>query len=398
MSLKRLFLCAVSVTLAIGWAGTVQAATYSLRAGSAAQLHIGGGLALPIQPAATIGVTGQNFPPLLIPKRVGVVTVMGTTGMATNQAITVPAGILSRQGIQKTVGVFTSNPTLYAVATNLDYTWPTAPAVFSAAGRTGAATVVFPGAAAGNSIRYSNRFLGKRFGGPGRFAISPGVPGGGLNPGPVTVYAIAIPTAGAGFPPCVHTALTPVPFPVPGNPACVGALVAAFPTGKAAIGAAVGVTATTPGGPHIAPNVGIGAFGPGLLKPLGPPGTVSFFMLIPMTASVSNAASSDGFPWTTAMLTISAMSAMGGAEKFIISGDDNRTALGAGTLQMVSGALSTRPLSGTNANRGWVKLILADPNAVPALSDPLRLGMIGLLTLIGAGYAMRKRFSGTASA
>ena len=64
------FLCTAALFLGLG---TAQAANYSL-AGGGAQLHIGGGLALPIQAAAT--VTGGAFPPLLIGVNLGV-TVVG---------------------------------------------------------------------------------------------------------------------------------------------------------------------------------------------------------------------------------------------------------------------------------------------------------------------------------
>jgi len=388
---KRNILYVASVILALGLASASQAATYSLQNGSGAQLHIGGGLALPVQTAAT--VTGAAFPPLLIPVKPGIQTVMGTDMLGINRKITVPIGVLSRPAVQAQAGVFTSNPNLYAVATDLRYTWPTAPAVFSVAGRPGLATAVFAGTAAGNSIRYSPRVLGKRFGGAGRFAISPGVPDGGIIPAPVTIYAIAV--KGPGNPPCTHPAFIP-PFPGPGNAACVAAIIQAKPTGMAAIGGAVGAVFAS-AVPGLAPGIGAGVFGPGMIHPLGKPGTASAFGFGTMPGP-GNTAMSQGFPWTTGMLTVSATLAAGGGELFILSGADNRTQLGGGTIQMVSGALSNRAASGPNANRGWLRLKLSNTSEVPAMSDSFRLATIGILMLIGAGFVMRRRFAATTSA
>lgn len=389
MAFKRLGFAIL--VLLIGFAGTSQAKTayYTLAAGSGAQLHIGNGLALPIQQAATGAVTGMVFPPLLIPKAPGVVRVTATTtNVGTKQKIVVPSGALKKVASQKTVGVFTSNPTLYAVGTNLSFFWPTRSATFSVSGRTGAATTTFTGAIASNKIKYSPRIIGKRFGGPGQFLLRPAFAGtAGQIPAQVTVYAIAI--RPAGNPPCVHTALTPVPFPVAGNAACVAALIEAIPSGPAAQGGATGVTVTT-APVNLSPAIGIGAFGPGPLNPTGPPGTVSVFAFITPMIGPTNMAASDGFPWTTAKITISAAGAKGGAEVFIISGDDTRTSMGAGTIQMVSGSLSTRPISGDNSNRAWVKLVLEPNPQVPSMSV-LGLATTAGLMLLTAGYAMRRR-------
>ena len=386
MILKRI--CLAALALSLGVAGTAQAGTtrYSLAAGSGAQLHIGNGLALPIQPAATVLVTGTVFPPLLIPPLHAGIKITGTTTATVGQRITVPAAALRKGAAQKTVGVFFSNPTLYAVATNLSYAWPTQPAVFSVNGRAGAATLTLTGAVPTNKVRYSPRVIGRRFGGAGTFALNPGAAAGLHSGSPVTIFAIAA----AVVPPCTHTALTPVPFPGPGNPGCVAALIDALPTGVAAIGQAAGAIVTTPGGIGGLPateGIAIGKFG------TAPLGTVSFAALTGgfMTNGLTNMATSDGFPFTTAMLTISAMSAMGSPEIFIISGNDTRTAGGLGTIQMVAGALSARPLSGDNANRGWVRLVLA-VSPVPGLS-PLGMGIaIVLLMLVPTFYfGMRAR-------
>jgi hypothetical protein len=77
-------------------------------------------------------------------------------------------------------------------------------------------------------------------------------------------------------------------------------------------------------------------------------------------------------------------------EKFTITGRDSRTSRGAGTIQFVSGSLSTRVVTMENANRGWLTLTMVGPFGVPALS-PATLGVMAGLMLLAAGYAMRRR-------
>lgn len=370
--LKRLAFAAMM--LGVLSAGAAQAANYSLTGGGA-QLHIGGGLPLPIQPA--FGGGGTALPPLLIPP-VATVTIMGTTAMASQQRIFVPKGALSKSAAQLTLGVFNSNPTLYAVATNLAYTWPTKAAVFSTGARTGATTTTI-GAAAG-FIRYSNP--SGKFGGPAQFRLTPGPAAGIIAAAPVTLYAIAFAAAGLGAPPCTHTALTPVPFPGTFAAAeCVAALAGLIPSGPQAIGAATGVIVSTPGGiPGApAPGVGIGKFTAG--------GGIAFFTFTPAgNPGFTNMAVSEGFPWTTGMITLSAPAAKGGAEVWMITGKDTRTAGGGGTIQMVSGSLSTRVLTGDNANRGWVQLTLL-PTGTASAMGPIGIAMAASLM----GYLLYRR-------
>jgi hypothetical protein len=408
MSLKRLAFRVAAVSLSLAWAVTAQAATYSLTGGGGGW-QIGGGLPLPVQAVNfTVGGnptnTGTNFPPLLIPAKVGAI-VVGTTAMAAQQRITVPVNALSRPATKVTVGVFNQNPTLYAVATKLGFQWPATAAVFSTGARTGAKTTTFV-TASGNNIRYSN-ILANKFGGPAQFRVGTGgLPPTGVYPQVgVTIYAVAL--TGPGNPPCVHTALTPVPFPGPGNPACVAGLAQAVPTAspvlggsRGVIGGPAGVQMSTPGGTPNAvvptvnglgigpvPGVGIGAFnsnGTPLFFTLTPAGTMDGF---------TNMATTFGYPWTTGMLTISAPFAAGLPEVFQITGMDNRTAGGAGTIQLVAGGLSQRILSGPNANRGWVRLVLAPVAATPSIS-PVGLAAAAGLILLAVGYAARRRLTG----
>jgi hypothetical protein len=404
-SFNRMILFISCALLSLGWAVTAHAKPYRLTGGGG-QIQIGGGLPLPIQ-LTNPAFTGTNFPPLLVPAKTGAfpAIIEGTTAMAIQQKLVIPASALSKSPVQKTLGQFGQNPTLYAVATNLGFVWPNKAATLSTGARTGAKTTTFT-TALGNSIRYSNP-LASKFGGPAQFAISAGPPSGRMPAVPVTIFGIAVPTGGAGNPACTHTALTPVPFPGPGNPACVAGLGQALPTGIGAFGGPVGtaapfgVSVTTPGGTSLAlvstvigtmtvngpgplPGVGIGKFGAN--------GDVTFFAFTPggSKRGFTNMASSRGFPFTTGMLTISAPLAAGAPEIFTITGMDNRTAGGAGTIQLVSGSLSQRTKSGPNANRGWVRLVLAIDPSVPALSPVSLAAMAGLMLLV-AGYTMRRR-------
>ena len=407
MSLKRLVI--VFLLLGLGFAGTAAGGTqkYSVSSGSGGQIQIGGGLPLPIQATCNATCTGTHFPKLLVP-RVLAATVAQTTTRTTAQKIMVPKGVLSRPAplpAPNILGQADNNPALYAVATNINYTWPNTAAVFSTAARTGATTTTV-NLGLGNSIRYSNA-LGRKFGGPAQFALklgAPGPPGGAGPPGDlktnaaITLYIIAVqPT---GQPPCTHPAFGGTN---PAGAACVAALINVVATGgtaPSALGAVGGgqvaapFTLTTPGGTPIqvaqgGPKPGIGVVKAGAT----PRGTISLFAFTPNgNTGLTNMASSTGFPWTTGMLTIKATLAGGAPETWMLTGKDNRNTKGVGAIKMVSGALSQRTVTGPNANRGWVKLnLMRTPEpGVPALS-PMALAATAGLMLLAAGYMMRRR-------
>jgi hypothetical protein len=373
-------------------------ATYYLGPTSGGQIQIGGGLPLPIQltdaqpngivdwgasgmggTAPTVGPGGNIFPPLLIPAAPGA-TVMGTTGMATGQQLTVPAGVLSRAAAQKTLGVNAQNAGLYAVATNLAFKWPVAAATFmqrtmtptAAAGTitffTANTMTVFKSTVGlTRKVRYKNTGVPAPFGGNAAFNITP-MFGSGLIPTvAVTVYGLA----GAKVPP-----------PCTG---CIAAIIAARPSGAGAIGALANTTVTTMGTGVAGKNVAAikaGAFPKGTII-----GTPALFLTGPVP---TNMAMSTGFFWTTGMLDIQA-AAFGAPEHFFLSGADNRTAGGQGVIQMVSGSVSTRPASGPNANRGWVRFALGLSPKVPSISDTgLAVVTVALLG-IGILVTLRRR-------
>jgi hypothetical protein len=395
MTLKRFILSAACVVTVLGGAVTAAAATYSLAAGSGAQLHIGNGLALPVQtavpPCVPPATNCRIFPPLKIGLAAVPVVINGTTNLNAGQRITVPPTALSKVGSQATVGVFFSNTALYAVATNLNFKWPAAAAVFSVGAGirpSGSASVTLSnvGGVAGNNVRYSPREAGKRFGGAGAFALSagPGSAGTGVTVGPVTIYGLT--PSPPSPPPCTHTMLGGTPA----QTGCVAALINAFPTGTGVIGGVAGATLMTPGTPIPNPGVGWGKFGPNPGPKSGQPaGTVSAFFPLPVPGPFNAAATSVGFPWTTAMLTLSASQATP-PELFVLTGHDLRSLKGNGKLQMVSGSMSTRNVVQQNANRGWLRLDLVSNPPTPTMSPASLAATVGLMLLAG-GYALRKR-------
>src|SRR5262245_17675924 len=207
MLARRFSVLVASMMLgAFAAAGTARAAAYPLAAGggSGLQYHIGGGLALPIQPKVTMG--GTFFPPLLVQPAGGATSPTGfvlQTSGPDPKNITINYQILDRVAAYKQVGVFKDNTMVFEVATNLSVRFPqtSATGMFGLGLRTGATTTTFttPVLLANNStIRYSN-VLGQRFGGPAQFFVgNPGnKPAGALYTGAnATVWARAGGAAG----------------------------------------------------------------------------------------------------------------------------------------------------------------------------------------------------------
>ncbi|MBW2290089.1 MAG: hypothetical protein JRG90_20025, partial [Deltaproteobacteria bacterium] len=154
----------------------------------------------------------------------------------------------------------------------------------------------------------------------------------------------------------------------------------------------VGTTVTTPGGTPAAVLAGGPVPGVVILKAGADPlGTISLVTWTGASAmGGTNMATSTGFPWTVGKIVISQPGAVP-AEKFTITGKDNRTAKGAGHIQLVSGSLSARTTSGFNGNRGWVRLQLKKLGPVPSMSPPLLATAAGLIVLASA-YVARRRF------
>jgi hypothetical protein len=383
MPLKRL---AVGIAAALSFSTLgldtdADAKRWSLTGGGA-QAHIGDGLMIPIQAAAGPGTTGTMFPNLRIgvngnPIISGTIAkpLLGPTGMGKQgyqRRLNIPIGVLGKAPSKTTVGVRFSNPTVFAVATNLGFKWPAHPAVFDQ-GNVGATTI----GGFGGTMTYSNA-LGSRFGGAASTQISNGDPvAGDLYPtAPVTVFL----KIGVTTPACTHNAFGGT------DPACIAGILFAKPTGTGAIGAHPGATVVTPGAAVAGKNVVVVKLG---LTPLG---TVSAAAKAATGLLPTNMASSQPGPNTTGQVIIANTAALDGPETFTLSGNDLRTAGGNGTIQLVAGSVSARMASGPNANRGWVRLVLGnfDADEVPSMS------LVGMATtvaliLLAFGYTMRRR-------
>ena len=392
MGLKYSAFRIACVLLVFGWAATAQAqnwATTIVNTGlnDGGQVAVGTGLPLPIQFGGNIPNTGPTFPQLLVPVAPGaVVSQPTTTGVlpASPKPMRIPPSILfaaSGAGTMTTVGQFQANPALWQIATALSFAWPDTTRTLSAGGRPGSpvSVKVGPGGPGAGTVTYTAGAA--QFGGPARFVLKNGpAAAGGLFPGrPVTLWGNVAgqPPGGAGV------------FNVAGifnaNPA--GGPAGTWTSAPLVVGATTGVATATAGTPLHPSNVrlvsGVNAQG----SILG----VSMPCPVPVPCSLGNynpglnnmATSSAGFPWTTGMITIMAPAVP--PETFKVTGQDNRDAFGVGSISLVSGAVSSRTLSGPNANRGWVRLTVPEPAAVLGA-----LGAFAMLGLCHAGLARRR--------
>jgi hypothetical protein len=170
------------------------------------------------------------------------------------------------------------------------------------------------------------------------------------------------------------------------NPLCLVAIstVVSGQGGRGVFGGAFGVKATnaafsTATGVYTA-NVG----GNGTINAVGVPITDGMGNFVPFTGQ---AATSWGFPGTTGKLTISVTQnadAPTELETFTRTGGDNRTAGGSGVVVLVGGSVSSRSISGPNANRSWGTYNVPEPSAIAAASA-------GLFALLGCHQLVRRR-------
>jgi len=353
--LQRLGIALVAIMFVAGIAATTaQARPHSLSGN--ARFQVGHGLPVPItfQPAPNGA--------LEVP---GGVTVQQTVG-ADPKKMLFAAGAFSNPNGPKNQ-VFPLTPQVFQVYTNL--TIVGGALTLSAGGRTGLPVQLFcPGVTAtggglgcvggpnraGAPVKGLLRYTatGAQFGGANG-------PGGGI--GGSANLAIRV---GIASPPGPVTAIFAFATPAPTR----------------ATGAAFGFNNVNP---LAAPGAasGVGLFTAGFA------GTLTNVIASGLGAGLPNTATSWGGPWTTGMLTISQPGTVP-PEVFVLSGSDARIS-GIGRISLVAGALSTRTLSGSSANRGWLNFTVGpDPN-VPALPLSGLVTAFGLLTVAG-GYALRR--------
>jgi hypothetical protein len=289
--------------------------------------------------------------------------------------IVVPPSALikSAPGTPTKIGVFPTNPAVFQVATTISYAWPSVTATLAPGGAPGPA--VF--GAAGGIIIYSGGT--KAFGGPGQFAVVPG-PGSGVTG--------RVPPNGLGVLPIASVWINVFGM-LPSTAMTLAVVGASAPAGLAQAGASVAAPpGTTMFGPlspaTIFDGVNFPVGGVGCISfCVGPLGTISSATPVAGFLISNMVTSSKGFPWSTGLITIS-QPAAAPPEIFWLSGTDMRVA-GAGNVSLVSGALSSRALSGPNANRGWLSLTLPEPTAA--------LGAVAALAMLGLCHGLVRRRS-----
>ncbi len=102
-----------------------------------------------------------------------------------------------------------------------------------------------------------------------------------------------------------------------------------------------------------------------------------------------------GFPWTTGAVQVQVpggVTTMNAPTTITLTGSDNRTPNGRGTITMVAGGLSHRLTSGLSfGSLDMVTMDIASSQLTPALS-PMGIVALGSMLVIGGGYALRRRF------
>jgi hypothetical protein len=360
-----------------------QAQTQHPVSGSNLRFQIGNGLPIPI-------ATQGSAPPI------GRVNARGNARITqqTNGNVTIQPSQFTAPGNAVNQPVFNANTSVFQVLTAIPLTWPTATVNFVADGRTGADVVSFCAGdvvtANGNPNCASPGAGGNVINGLMRYTRTSGMLGGAgrARTGGIADVAIRF-NQGAPCAAGVNGSLDPL---------CQAFFALATPAGTGAQGAAFGVVVGTAGGTpptgrfyvtvagaatsvaSSGPQAGLGGriLGIDTVNPQGP--------------GLPNPATSYGGPWTVGKLTVSVTQNIGAtSEVFVLTGSDNRTANGAGTLSLVSGAVSNRTLTAPNANRGWLNLTIGQAiGTTPALSGPAVGAVMGMLALAGA-YVVRRR-------
>lgn len=98
-----------------------------------------------------------------------------------------------------------------------------------------------------------------------------------------------------------------------------------------------------------------------------------------------------GFPATTGTVIVQQSTGTGGRDFFTVQGSDNRTALGAGNITVVSGGMSRR--NGTSAftrYSAFHKISMVIGPMAPSMS-PAGFAAAAILMVLAVGYAMRRR-------
>ena len=353
-----LLACALALLLAVPAAAQCSTTTCSITGGPGQGLssRIGAGLPIPAS------IVNSSPPPVFLGTQRAQpgATPVGGVGSQFG-SVALPPGLFRFAPNFQNVPVFLDNFRVFQVATDFGITFPTAAASFRAGGRTGPQDVqwcphlplptlsynpfctspVSLGAFTSGILRYTG--TAQQFGGPAVGRITTGVAEVGL------VVAFAPGCAPQGACQVGHVLALGV------EPGEIGG---AFdlPTGAGTSSPAPVLTG------HVIPPGGVGQFGTIL--------SVTDTFMFPPGFTPTNRATSWGGPWTTGRLQIAA-TAVNGQETFTLTGSNNRTSMGNGTISLVAGAVSNRSLTGANANRGSLRFTIPEPSRVAGATAAL---------------------------
>jgi hypothetical protein len=124
---------------------------------------------------------------------------------------------------------------------------------------------------------------------------------------------------------------------------------------------------------------------------IGPSGSIQTVGTIipPTTPPVTITTFTTGFPLTTGM--IFAQDTQGALpSKFTFTGSDNRNVNGHGSITLVAGSIANIPTDGTRAFPRFTFLTMTLAPPVPTMGAA-GLAALGILILLGGGYALRHR-------
>jgi hypothetical protein len=419
MSIRhKLVIGFLSVVASIALAGSATAACVGSTCSLGGQLRaqIGNGLPLPItfnpapdgdlrwgQPGgilATASATIQQESP----------APAGTPGTAPRSLRIVKPGAFAYSGPLVSLGVIKNNIKVFAVQTNVSFTnphpgtsefggpaidGPFATVTVAPGGRTGAAVVSWcaglpaptasgnPGCDAPDAFGFSTTTTNGQTG-----VTQP------LSNGLVRYTATKNQFGGAGRGRTLGTAMIffnagglavgNLPCTIGTQPLCIVGISTTHPSSAPIIGGILAEKVTNP-----AFTTSTGVFtanigGNGTINSVGAAVKDSMGNPLPFTGQ---AGTSWGFPGTTGKLTISVtqnQDAPTVLETFTRTGGDNRTAGGEGIVVLVGGAVSSRSISGPNANRSWATYNVPEPSVIFAASA-------GIFALLGCHQLMRRR-------
>lgn len=360
MSFKLSWLGIACLFVALVWATSAQAQTNTYSISGNSRTQIGNGLPIPIGftpvPDGRIQILPGQF-------------IQQTTGPDPKQMTLLPSGATA-PGNKVVLPLKWSNSGIFQIATAFAIQAPGVTATLRASGRTGPPVVTWCPGLPVPTASYNPS------------CSTPPTPGAGPVPGLMRYTRTANQFGGVSQghlagPGTLMLNAAGVALPCDFNTGtCIAAIANVSPAPTAAIGGAFGWFNATSN-----PAPSPGAFNAIVLGGGYPISGYVVYLTSPgLGPGLGNPATSFGGPWTTGRVTIRANSTINGSyELFTITGSDNRVN-GLGSISLVAGSVSQRGVSGPNANRGWMNLVIS--TEVPTTSSH---GILWLTLLLAGG-------------